>query len=72
MGNDGISSIISSGRHNSIINYPGATLRIIALDTRSFAIVNTHFDLIGGTTLIIGNVHLTDLSVSERATLRLR
>ena len=72
MGHDGISSIVSSGRRNSIANYPGAILRIIALDTRSFAIVSTHIDLIGGTTLITGKVNLTDLSVGERADVRLR
>lgn len=63
MGNDGISSIVSSGRHNCIINHPGAILRIIALDTQSSAMVHTHIDLLGGTTLIIGKVNLTDLSV---------
>lgn len=60
MGSESISSYLSMGRDNSIINYPGAILRIIALDERSFALLTGRFLFHGGVVFFSGKFNITD------------
>jgi serine/threonine protein kinase len=62
MGMDSISSVLSAGRRNTITNYPGGILRIIALDERSYALLTGRFNFMGGSVLLSGKIHLTDAS----------
>lgn len=62
MGVDSISSVLSAGRRNTITNYPGGILRIIALDERSYALLTGRLNFLGGSVLLSGKINLTDAS----------
>ncbi|KPA83423.1 protein kinase-like protein [Leptomonas pyrrhocoris] len=62
MGMDSISSVLSAGRRNTITNYPGGILRIIALDERSYALLTGRLNFLGGSVLLSGKINLTDAS----------
>ncbi|KAG5472527.1 hypothetical protein LSCM1_03928 [Leishmania martiniquensis] len=72
MGAESISSILSAGQRNTITNYPGGVMRIIALDERSYALLTGRFIFQGGSVLLSGKVNLTDASSFAESTVTLK
>ncbi|KAK7195471.1 protein kinase-like protein [Novymonas esmeraldas] len=72
MGVDSISSVLSVGRRNTITNYHGGVLRIIALDERSHALLTGRFIFHGGSVLLSGKINVTDMTSTAETTVTLK